>query len=148
MAGLRTRYASLNNPSLNKVPMLNEKVVDDIVGQRWLGEVLTRLRESRVTAKKIPMFFNMTDVNDRRQGQFRNAPAVRPMLNSPVREETADAELFVKRAITRLDAGHEANYMVEGLVITWEERSRRPGFQVTDHGNADHVFCPDIEGLA
>jgi hypothetical protein len=47
IAGLRTRYASLNNPSLNKVPMLNSPVVDDTVGQRFLGKVLTRLRESR-----------------------------------------------------------------------------------------------------
>jgi hypothetical protein len=61
MAGLRIRYASLNNPSLNKVPMLNSPVVDDTVGQRWLGEVLTRLRESRANTKTIPLLFNMTD---------------------------------------------------------------------------------------
>lgn len=65
MAGLRIRYASLNNPSLNKVPMLNSSVVDDSVGQLWLGEVLTRLRESRVNAKKIPMLFTMADENER-----------------------------------------------------------------------------------
>jgi len=40
----------------------------------------------------------------------------RPMLNSPIREGTADAELLVKRVITRLDAAHEANYMVEKLL--------------------------------
>jgi len=60
IAGLRTRYGSLNNPSLNKVPMLNSPVVDDTVGQRFLGEVLTRLRDSRATAKNIPMLFNMS----------------------------------------------------------------------------------------
>ena len=40
----------------------------------------------------------------------------RPMLNSPVREGTSDAELFVKRVITRLDAAHETNYMVGYLM--------------------------------
>jgi hypothetical protein len=53
-----------------------------------------------------------------------DVPFARPMLNSPVREATADAELLIKRMISRLDAAHEANYMVEGLVISWEERSR------------------------
>ena len=48
----------------------------------------------------------------------------RPMLNSSIREGTADAELLVKRAIARLDGAHETNYMVEGLIISWEERSR------------------------
>jgi hypothetical protein len=38
------------------------------------------------------------------------------MLNSPVREGTPDAELLVKRVITRLDAAHLANYMVEQLL--------------------------------
>jgi hypothetical protein len=40
----------------------------------------------------------------------------RPMLNSPAREGTADTELFVKRVLTRLDAAHEANYMVGYLM--------------------------------
>jgi hypothetical protein len=40
----------------------------------------------------------------------------RPMLNPPIREGTADAKLLVKRVITRLDAAHEANYMVEKLL--------------------------------
>jgi hypothetical protein len=40
----------------------------------------------------------------------------RPMLNSPVREATADAELLVKRTIARLDAAHETNYMVGYLM--------------------------------
>jgi hypothetical protein len=39
----------------------------------------------------------------------------RPMLNSPVREGTPDAELLVRRVITRLDAAHQANYLVEKL---------------------------------
>jgi hypothetical protein len=40
----------------------------------------------------------------------------RPMLNSPVREGTPDAELLVRRVITRLDAAHQANYLVEKLM--------------------------------
>ncbi len=40
----------------------------------------------------------------------------RPMLNSPVREGTPDAELLVKRVIARLDGSHEANYMLEQLM--------------------------------
>jgi hypothetical protein len=45
----------------------------------------------------------------------------KPMLNSPVREGTGDAELFVKRVITRLDATHEANLAVP-VVSTWDQR--------------------------
>jgi hypothetical protein len=45
----------------------------------------------------------------------------RPMLNSPVREGTADAEIFVKRVITRLDAAHEANLAVP-VVSNWYQR--------------------------
>jgi hypothetical protein len=45
----------------------------------------------------------------------------RPMLNSPVREGTADAELLVKRVTTRLDAAHEANLAVP-VVSTWYQR--------------------------
>ncbi len=40
---------------------------------------------------------------------------VRPMLNSPVRESTADAELFIKRAVTRLDASREATK----ILVDW-----------------------------
>jgi hypothetical protein len=40
----------------------------------------------------------------------------RPMLNSPVREGTPDAELLVKRVISRLDGSHEANHMLEQLM--------------------------------
>jgi hypothetical protein len=43
---------------------------------------------------------------------------VRPMLNSPVRNSTVDAELFIKWAITRLDASHQANLLTEHLCIT------------------------------
>ena len=45
----------------------------------------------------------------------------RPMLNSPVREGAADAELLVKRVTTRLDAAHEANLAVR-VVSTWYQR--------------------------
>jgi hypothetical protein len=45
-----------------------------------------------------------------------DAPLARPMLNSPIREGTADAELLVKRAKVRLEAAHEANYMVGYLM--------------------------------
>jgi hypothetical protein len=41
---LRLRYAYQND--IPK-PMLNSPVTDDTVGQRWLSEVLSRLRESR-----------------------------------------------------------------------------------------------------
>jgi hypothetical protein len=50
------------------------------------------------------------------KGRDMNAPFARPMLNSPAREGTADAELFIKRVIARLDASHETNYMVEKLM--------------------------------
>jgi len=40
---LRLRYAYQND--IPK-PMLNSPVADDTVGQRWLSEVLSRLRES------------------------------------------------------------------------------------------------------
>lgn len=54
----------------------------------------------------------------RKVPQDRNMDATfaRPMLNSPVREGTPDAELLVKRVITRLDAAYLANYMVEQLL--------------------------------
>jgi hypothetical protein len=43
------------------------------------------------------------------------------MLNSPVREGTADGELLVKRVIARLDAAHEANLAVP-VISTWHQR--------------------------
>jgi hypothetical protein len=46
----------------------------------------------------------------------------RPMLNSPVREGTADAELFVERVVARLDAAHEANLAVP-VVSNWDQRA-------------------------
>ena len=39
------------------------------------------------------------------------ASFVRPMLNSPVRESTVDAEFFVKRAVARLDASRQGNVL-------------------------------------
>jgi hypothetical protein len=61
----------------------------------------------------------------------------RPMLNSPVREGTADAELFVERVITRLDAAHETNYLVGYLMSLdrnfWlrEQNETAPGLQAS-----------------
>jgi hypothetical protein len=53
---------------------------------------------------------------------MKNPPEfVKPMLNSPVREGTADAELLVRRAIARLDAAHEAN-LAAPVVSTWDQR--------------------------
>jgi hypothetical protein len=46
-------------------PMLNTPTENDAVGQAWLQEILSRLRESRIAATKIPMLFNMTDENGR-----------------------------------------------------------------------------------
>jgi hypothetical protein len=46
----------------------------------------------------------------------------RPMLNSPVREGTPDAELLVKRTIARLDAAREANLAVP-VVSNWDQRA-------------------------
>jgi hypothetical protein len=40
------------------------------------------------------------------------------MLNSPIRESKVDAELFVRRAVARLDAAHQANLLTEHLCIT------------------------------
>jgi len=54
-------------------PMLNTPTKDDAVGQAWLQEILSRLRESRVTAQNIPMLFNMTDENERVEQEGRGA---------------------------------------------------------------------------
>ncbi len=55
---------------------------------------------------------------------------VRPMLNSPVRESTVDAELFVKRAVTRLDASHQANLLTEYLYIAHSGLEFRDRFKL------------------
>ena len=41
---------------------------------------------------------------------------IKPTLNFPIREGTADAELLVKPVITRLEASQVANYMAEKLL--------------------------------
>jgi hypothetical protein len=46
---------------------------------------------------------------------------VRPTLNSPLREGTADAELFIRRIINRLDASREAN-MLAGVYMSHAPR--------------------------
>jgi hypothetical protein len=43
---------------------------------------------------------------------------VRPMLNTPVQNKTPEADLLVKRAITRLDASHEANKILTEWVFS------------------------------
>jgi hypothetical protein len=42
---------------------------------------------------------------------------VRPMLNTAVPDGTADAELFIKRVIARLEASHQANILTEYLFV-------------------------------
>jgi hypothetical protein len=42
---------------------------------------------------------------------------VRPMLNSSVRGSTVDAELFINRAVARLDASRQANLITEYLCV-------------------------------
>jgi hypothetical protein len=55
------------------------------------------------------------------KGSEMDITTPRPMLNSPVREGTADGELLVKRVIARLDAAHEANLAVP-VISTWHQR--------------------------
>ena len=55
------------------------------------------------------------------KGSDMDTTAPRPMLNSPVREGAADAELLVKRVITHLDAAHEAN-LAAPVVSTWDQK--------------------------
>lgn len=39
------------------------------------------------------------------------------MLNTSVGDETAEAELFVRRVVARLEASHQANILTEYLFV-------------------------------
>jgi hypothetical protein len=59
IASVMKRYKGSDMDITTPRPMLNTPTQDDAVGQAWLQEILSRLRQSTAAAKKIPTLFNM-----------------------------------------------------------------------------------------
>jgi hypothetical protein len=51
--------AQMESPEIK--PMLNTPCEAEIVAEKWLQKVLSRLDASRAAATKVPMLFNMPD---------------------------------------------------------------------------------------